>query len=850
MFILVPQTNRLLFVLVPLFEVFLMNDIYPVHYKILVEPDLESFTFKGTTEIEIKAENKINQIVLNANDLAFWSYKVKYEGGYVDCSFSVDPKAQEVAISLPDMMGTIELKIDYVGNINNLMAGFYRSKYEVEGKEKYVAVTQFEETDARRAFPCFDHPSKKATFDIEFVIDEHLEGIANTPIVEEKSLGNGKKLVRFERTPKMCTYLLFFGVGEFEFTEDASEDFLFRVATAPGRAKYGGFGLDFGRKALKFGEEYTGIKFPIGKMDLIAVPDFVFGAMENYGAVTFRENLLLVYPGVTSKAGLERIAEVIAHEIAHMWFGNLVSPADWKYVWLNEAFATLFGYAITDYYYPEWHIWDQFVSGETNVAYERDSLVETFPIELPGGEQARITAATADIIYSKAASVLRMVKGYLGDENFKKGISHFLKKFEFSFAATPDYWKALEEATGEPISEIMKSWVYQPGCPLVEVKREGNELFITQRRFTFLPHESDQIWIIPFTVILFYKNGKSKTLRTLLKDKSAKMTISKDVTAFKVNVEQSSFYRVKYEKKELEELGKLVLDKKLPSLDRFGLQSDLYALVRSIDYSIDDYLDFIDNYYEQEDEYLPLISISNNLMNAYLVFESRRDKISSIGRKIFKQVFEKIGYEPKDEEEHLISVLRDNLLWIAFAFGDEEVAKFGLSKFQELFDGKTIHPDIMASILKIGAASDERAFDYFIKKLETPDTPEHEKINSLMALGCFKKKETLFKALNYTLEKVPSKNKFIPLWQISKNLVILDELWAWFLDNLEALEKFHPRHFERVIVSLIPLGGLGKETEVKDFFKNYMSKKDLAKDTIKMALELMDINSKLINDSH
>ncbi|MEX2739756.1 MAG: M1 family peptidase, partial [Candidatus Wukongarchaeota archaeon] len=217
-----------------------MNDIYPVHYKILVEPDLESFTFKGTTEIEIKAENKINQIVLNANDLAFWSCKVKYEGGYVDCSFSVDPKAQEVAISLPDMMGTIELKIDYVGNINNLMAGFYRSKYEVEGKEKYVAVTQFEETDARRAFPCFDHPSKKATFDIEFVIDEHLEGIANTPIVEEKSLGNGKKLVRFERTPKMCTYLLFFGVGEFEFTEDASEDFLFRVATAPGRAKYGG----------------------------------------------------------------------------------------------------------------------------------------------------------------------------------------------------------------------------------------------------------------------------------------------------------------------------------------------------------------------------------------------------------------------------------------------------------------------------------------------------------------------------------------------------------------------------------------------------------------------------------
>jgi len=824
-----------------------MNDIYPVRYKILVEPDLNSFTFRGTTEIEIKAENKINQIVLNANDLAFWSCKVKSNGDYVDCSFSIDPKAEEVAINLPGMMDIIELKIDYVGRINSLLVGFYRSKYEFEGKEKYVAVTQFGESHARRAFPCFDQPSKKATFDIEFVIDENLEGIANTPIVEEKNLDDGKKLVRFERTPKMCTYLLFFGVGDFEFTEDASEGFLVRVATIPGKAKYGGFGLEFGRKCLKFGEDYTGIKFPIGKMDLIAVPDFAFGAMENFGAIAFRENLLLAYLGVTSKADIERIAEVMAHEIAHQWFGNLVSFTDWKYVWLKESFATFFAYVITNYFYPEWRVWDRFVSGETNAAFERDSLVETLPIELPSGEKTHITAATALIVYSKAASILRMIKGYLGDENFKKGIGHFLKKFEFSCAATSDYWEAFEEATGEPINEIMERWVYQPGYPLVEVKREGSELIFTQRRFTFLPDESDQTWIIPVTIMLFYNNGESKTIGTLFKDKSTKVSISKDVVAFKVNIEQTGFYRVKYEKKELEELGKLVLNKKPSSLDRFGLQSDLYALVRSLDYSIDDYLDFIGNYYQQEDEYLPLIGISNNLMNAYLVFESRRDKISSVGRKIFQQVFEKIGYDPKDDEEHLVSVLRDNLLWTAFTFGDEEVAKFGLKRFQELFDGKTIHPDIMASILKIGAASDERAFDYFIEKLETPETPEHEKINILTALSCFKNKENLFKTLNYILEKVPNKNKFFPLRQISKNLVILHDLWRWFLDNIEALENLHPILFGRVIVSLIPLAGLGKEAEVKDFFKNYISKKDLDKDTIKMAVEMMEINSRLRN---
>jgi len=824
-----------------------MNDIYPVHYKILIEPDLDSFAFKGTTKIEIKAENKINQIVLNANDLAFWSCKVRINDDYVDCSFSVDPKAEEFTIKLPGLMDIIELKIDYVGKINNLLVGFYRSINEFEGKEKYVAVTQFGENHARRAFPCFDHPSKKATFDIEFVIDEHLKGITNTLIVEEKNLDNGKKLVRFERTPKMCTYLLFFGVGDFEFNEDVSEDFPLRVAATPGKTKYGGFGLEFGRKCLKFGEDYTGIKFPIGKMDLIAVPDFAFGAMENFGAVAFRENLLLVYPGVTSKADMERIAEVIAHEIVHQWFGNLVSFTDWKYVWLKESFATFFAYVITDHYYPGWCVWDRFVSGETNAAFERDSLVETLSIELPSGEKTHITTATAPIVYSKAASILRMMKGYLGEENFKNGIRHFLKKFEFSCASTSDYWETFEEATGEPINEIMESWVYQPGYPLVEVKRQGNELIFMQHRFTFLPNESDQTWIIPVTIMLFYNNGESKTIGTLFKDKSTKVSISEDVVAFKVNIEQTGFYRVKYEKKELEKLSKLVLNKKLSSLDRFGLQNDLYALVRSLDYHIDDYLDFIENYYQQEDEYLPLIGISNNLMNAYLIFKSRRESISSIGKKIFKQVFEKIGYEPKDEEEHLISILRDSLLWTAFTFGNEEVAKFGLSKFQELFDGKIIQADIMASILKIGAGTDDRAFDYFIEKLETPDTPEHEKINILMALGCFKDKESLSKSFNYILEKVPNKNKFFPLRQLSKNLVILDDLWTWFLDKLQALEKLHPILFGRVVVSLIPLAGLGKEAEVKDFFNDYMSKKDITKDTIKMVVELMEINSRLRN---
>ncbi|MDY7035619.1 MAG: M1 family metallopeptidase, partial [Thermodesulfobacteriota bacterium] len=394
-----------------------MNDINPINYKIHLEPDLKEFKFAGNTEIIMEAMRPVNEISLNILDLAIWRCKLKLDDSFVDCPFFVDPKKEEMRVSLPEeMFGEINLRIEYMGEINNRMAGFYRSKYVTGSGENHIAVTQFEESDARRAFPCFDHPVRKATFDIEIIIDKELEAISNSPITEEKQLSDGKKLIKFLQTPKMSTYLLFFGVGEFEFAQDAG-DVLVRTVTMPGMTQYASFGLQFGRKSLEFSEDYYGIKYPFTKLDLIAVPDFAFGAMENWGAITFRENLLLHYPKITSKAGEERICEVIAHEMAHQWFGNLVSPSDWKYLWLNESFATYFGYGIVNHYYPEWDIWDQFLHGQTDVAFNRDSLHETFPIEIPGGEHVIINASTAPIIYNKGGSILRHIEGYMGKES-------------------------------------------------------------------------------------------------------------------------------------------------------------------------------------------------------------------------------------------------------------------------------------------------------------------------------------------------------------------------------------------------------------------------------------------------
>ncbi len=818
----------------------------PVHYKIHLEPNLDSFTFQGITVIEITTENSVDHLTLNENDLSFRRCKVKTGKNYLECTFSLDPKSEEVTINLPHKIeGTVELTIDYTGNLNDLMVGFYRSKYEQEGQAKYIAVTQFEEREARRAFPCFDDPLKKATFDVEFVINENLKGIANTAIIEERNLGNGKKLVRFERTPKMSTYLLFFGVGDFEFIEDSSARPVVRVATTPGKTQYGDFGLQMGRKALKFGEEYTGIEFPISKCDYIAVPDFAFGAMENYGAITFRENALLVYPGVTSKPDTEAAASVIAHETAHMWFGDLVSPADWKYVWLNESFATFFSYTILDNYYPEWSMWNMFTANNVVRALRRDSLVETMPLELPGNMEVRIGVANSDIIYRKGASILRMLVGYLGEEKFKEGLQYYLNKHRFANATSREFWAAIEEATGEPVNEFAESWVYQSGYPIVEANRKGNELLLTQQIFTSIPKKLDKSWLIPIKILLVLKSGKTETINALLKEKTTHVAVPEGVIAFKVNTEQTGFYRVKYEKEMLNKLGQLANQRKLSEVDSFGLENDFYALVQSWDYSLTDYLDFLEKYFEKEDRFLPLLDISQNLREAYLVVESQREQISNLGRKLFENALQKIGFEPKEDDGLQVSEIRDILIWTAFTFGSQDVSKFGATKFQNLLGGKKVHPDILPSTLRIGVATNEKAMEYLKTRITAADTPESEKLYSLQALGCMRDKERLITTLEFNLEQVPKKNRDRIISMAGQNPIMTGYMWQWFLDNLEKLEQLHPMQFESIIAGLIPICGLGKEPEVRQFLEKYVKKNETVKDTIKMALERLDVNSRL-----
>lgn len=824
-----------------------MSNYKPEHYFVHLEPDLNTFKVNGYTEIKIKAEELVKEITLHAHEIAIWSVSVKKNGKEEKRKFSLDPSKQELSVNLQGEVGEFTLRIEFISLINEQLVGLYRSKYEQDGETKYLATTQFEEEHARQVFPCFDHPSYKTTFDVEMVIDKQYSAIANTRIKEEKEQDGGKKLVVFKTSPKMCTYLLYFGIGDFEYIESSSDTIRYRIATTPGKTQYAEYALDFGRKSVEYGEQYSGIPFPIDKMDQIAVSDFAFGAMENYGAITYRENLLLVYPGITSKAGIERIAEVIAHEVAHQWFGNLVSPADWKYIWLNESFATLFGYAITDHYHPEWEIFEGFLAYDVDEAFERDSLIETFPIELPGkGEKVKITAATAPIIYSKGGAILQMINGYLSDDKFKKGIATFLDKFKFDIAESADCWQAFEEGTGEPIAEMMKTWVFQPGYPFITVERNDDVLTLNQKRFSFLSNNSKDIWMIPLTVSFYDDNKLLSTEKYVFKRASMTLRMPPEATSFKFNYEQSGFYKVKYPKENLHALGKLVKKKILSPRDRFGLHNDMYSFVRSGDYSVDDYLDFLE-YYQTEDDYLPLIAMSSNLVHIYKVVESRRERVSGIGFNAFSEVLKNIGYEPKEGESNKTSNLRSALLMSSFLFNDEGVAAFGLQKFEEYMNGEKVNPDILASTMRIGLTQKPEAFTWLTNKHEDAETSEPEKINILAALGHIEEEDLLKNVFEYTLEKVPDRNKIYPVMFLGQNIKAADSglMWKWYQENIKKLEKLHPMHYERVITSVIGLGGLERYDEMKDFFTKYMDEHPDARDTIKMTLERLEINLKL-----
>src|SRR5437899_11181427 len=530
----------------------LVKVVFPVNYFLEFEPDFKKFKFRGREKIEIKALRPTDKIVLNATELEIKECKVLWNEKTIIPRIKLDSKTEELIIRLPQKIsGKAYFLIDFVGYLNDKLVGFYRSKYEYKGKQRYLATTQFEAADARRAFPCWDEPKAKASFDVSLIVDNNLTAISNMPVIAKKKVGN-KTRYRFDRTPIMSTYLLYLGVGDFEFLQSKLGKTSVRIVTTRGKKDQARLSLEFTKQFLAYFQNYFRIKYPLPKLDMIAIPDFASGAMENWGAITFRETVLLYDPKTSSTETKQHIAEVISHEIAHQWFGNLVTMKWWNDLWLNESFATFMATKAVDKYYPEWDFWDQFLISEMTGGLSLDSLKTSHPIDVKVKSPAEVRQIFDEISYNKGGCVLMMLENFLGEKNFRIGLHNYLLKHRYNNAKGEDLWKSLALVSRKPVKQMMNSWIRQVGYPLIQATVNDSKIRLQQKRFLLENGKSrNGNWIIPVSV----KTGDK--LVSKLMTKPITIPIDTEFGWFKINSGQKGFYRVKYDDLTLEKLGEL-----------------------------------------------------------------------------------------------------------------------------------------------------------------------------------------------------------------------------------------------------------------------------------------------------
>ncbi len=822
-----------------------MNPVIPINYDLEFEPDFAKFKFKGKEKILVKISKPTRQIVLNAAELEINNCAIIWNKKKLKAKVRLDEKNEELTLNLPEKIsGKAWLIIDFVGTLNDKLVGFYRSKYEYKGKERYLATTQFEAADARRAFPCWDEPEAKATFDVSLVVDNNLNAISNMPVVSKKRVGK-KTVFRFDQTPIMSTYLLYLAVGDFEFLQGKLGKTLVRIITTRGKKEQGKMALVFTKQFLAYFQKYFKIPYPLPKLDMIAIPDFASGAMENWGAITFRETVLLYDPKTSSTDTLQHIAEVIAHELAHQWFGNLVTMKWWNDLWLNESFATFMATKAVDKIYPGWDFWDQFLISEMTGGLSLDSLKSSHPINVDVKSPAEVRQIFDEISYNKGGSVLMMLENFIGPENFRNGLYSYLKKHEYSNATTEDLWNSLGSASRKPVRQMMDTWVRQIGYPIIEVTI-NSKIKLAQKRFLLEKGTKSQRgnWIIPISV----RMGDGIVTK-MMRDT---IHIPYRDDWFKVNEGQKGFYRVKYDEMALERLGKIVAEKKISNLDRWGIHNDLTALVLSNQYPFKHYLDFLRNY-EEEDDYVVLSDIIGFLNFLYVLFSGEEfwNEIKEFNQNFMNIIFQRIGWDQIKGEKPTQALLRNSLINSLGKLDDKEIAGESMSRFSNLLRTRLLNPDLRSAVYSnVAWNGNLKTYQQLVNMYRKAATQE-EKVRFLGSLANFKDKKLLAKTLAFILSKdVRTQSLFVPIARMIANPYGKDLVWPWIRKNWRLLiKKFGVGNplLNRIIGSVSVMAEMEKEREIRRFFtKHHVPGTEMK---LAQSLERIRIHTKFIENA-
>ncbi|MCH8207276.1 MAG: M1 family metallopeptidase, partial [Chloroflexi bacterium] len=839
----------------------LPSNVKPVGYRLMLEPDLETFTFKGEETIEVEVVEATSSLTLNAIELDIQTCRMTSSNGNTVApqATTFDDTAETVTFEFEDAIptGRARLELEFTGELNDRLRGFYRSRYtDVDGNERYLATTQFEATDARRAFPCWDEPSTKATFDVTLVVPVELEAVSNMPVASETEVRSGVKSVRFEETPVMSTYLLAFIVGDLTSVEqEADGGTLVRVWATRGKEEQCRFALEVSVDLLAYFNDYFGMPYPLPKLDHLAIPDFSAGAMENWGAITYREIALLVDPDNSSVAARQRVAAIISHEMAHMWFGDLVTMEWWDDLWLNESFASWMGDKAVDRLFPEWETWTQFVSNDTNRGLSLDGLKSSHPIEQEVSNPAEIGQLFDAISYSKGASILRMLEDFLEEEPFRRGLHDYLAAHEYANARTEDLWAALGAASGRPVGAIMDTWTKQTGYPAVDVRvdraSDAIAVALTQKRFMYedilSEGEGDDdatTWQVPIRV------GNARDARAA----SALMEGTETTILFrgpadgwiKVNPLQTGFYRVKYPPEELERLQAPIRDLALPPADRLGIQNDTYALARAGHIPAVRFLDIAQAYVNETDATV-CGDLATNLgaVDMLLWDEPSYVGFQAFGRAIFQPIGAQIGWDSRDGEREMDALLRSTVLSQLAGYGDEATLREGKGRFSRYVDDRaSVIADIRGVVFGIAARTGDRSTYDTIWELQKATDLAEEKVRLLMALGRFEQPGLLAETLERSLsDDVRVHDTISVLHTVARNRLGRDLAWEFLKDNWA---EFDRRYGEGGfgLMSLVSITSAftsqEKRDDVERFFRDHPT--PAAERSIRQSLERISIN--------
>ena len=839
--------------------VVLPANVKPNKYRLTLQPDLNTFTFKGEQTVDIEILEPTARIVLNAAELEITGVALRRNGsGTSTHAVSLDADTETVTLDFGRTLspGRAQLEMEFTGILNDRLVGFYRSEYQdAEGQTRHLATTQFEATDARRAFPCWDEPAQKAVFDVTLIFDEAYQAVSNTPIVEESSPAPGLRSVRFGETPIMSTYLLAFVVGDLVSVEaDAADGTRVGIWTTRGKENQAGFALDTSVKLLGYFNEYFGIPYPLPKLDHIAIPDFAAGAMENWGAVTYRETALLVDPENSSAGTRQRVAEVVAHEMAHMWFGDLVTMEWWDDLWLNESFASWMGTKAVDWLFPEWEMWTQFVNMDTNRALSLDGLKNSHPIEQEVKNPAEVSQLFDAISYSKGGSVIRMLENFLGPEVFQGGLYRYLKGHEYGNARTQDLWAALEEESGLPVTNIMDSWVKQTGYPVLQVQAARSEdevqVSLSQERFVYdrlLGEEepNPEVWQVPVTVSAPGASSASMVMEA--KEAAVSLLAASPASDwYKVNADQTGFYRVNYTNEDWQRLAPAIRSLELPATDRLGIQNDAYALSRAGLLPITQFLELAGSYSGETDASV-WSDLASNLrdIEQLIADEPVRPAYQRFGRELFAPAARRAGWTPRPDDGHLDSLLRSTVLGQSGTYNDPETLAQATDLFQRyLSDPDAVHPDLRGVVFSLAAQAGERATYDQLWELEERASLQEEKIRLLLAMSRFQDVNLLNDTLERALSsRVRSQDTITVVAGVAANPAGREPAWEFVKSNWAEFDRRYGGGgfgLMRLVSIVNSFTTEERMADVERFFTENPA--PAAERTIRQALERMRLN--------